>query len=164
MLSRNQSTATCFRLLRWFKLAHISIQVSTFHDGCKQGIDQQIFNRKSISRKITHPQSLFGIVYCQYSAVYTKMFNFRRITLFCLEKRLSKHKWLYFLKIWGEAWHLWPSWLRLCFGPPRKFSAYATGQVNRDFILRVLTETSSTLDVLLQYLKLINCSNCYLIC
>ena len=34
------------------------IQVCTFHDGCKQGIDQQIFNRKSISRKITHPQSL----------------------------------------------------------------------------------------------------------
>ena len=33
------------------------IQVCTFHDGCKQGIDQQIFNRKSISRKITHPQS-----------------------------------------------------------------------------------------------------------
>ena len=32
-------------------------QVCTFHDGCKQGIDQQIFNRKSISRKITHPQS-----------------------------------------------------------------------------------------------------------
>jgi len=36
----------------------IIIQVCTFHDGCKQGIDQQIFNRKSISRKITHPQSL----------------------------------------------------------------------------------------------------------
>jgi len=35
------------------------IQVCTFHYGCKQGIDQQIFNRKSISRKITHPQSLF---------------------------------------------------------------------------------------------------------
>jgi len=32
-------------------------QVCTFHDGYKQGIDQQIFNRKSISRKITHPQS-----------------------------------------------------------------------------------------------------------
>ena len=32
-------------------------KVCTFHDGCKQGIDQQIFNRKSISRKITHPQS-----------------------------------------------------------------------------------------------------------
>jgi len=25
----------------------------------KQSIDQQIFNRKSISRQITHPQSLF---------------------------------------------------------------------------------------------------------
>jgi len=35
----------------------------TFHDGCKQGIDQQIFNRKSISRKITHPQSLFHRFY-----------------------------------------------------------------------------------------------------
>ena len=31
--------------------------VCTFHDGCKQVIGQQIFNRKSISRKITHPQS-----------------------------------------------------------------------------------------------------------
>jgi len=30
--------------------------------------------------------------YYQYSAVYTKIFNFRRITLFCLEKRLWKHK------------------------------------------------------------------------
>jgi len=63
------SVSVCFRgisrlpsafvFLRWFKLAHISIQVFTSHDGCKQGIDQQIFNRKSISRKITHPQSLF---------------------------------------------------------------------------------------------------------
>jgi len=35
----------------------LSVQVCTFHDGCKQEIDQQIFNRKSISRKITHPQS-----------------------------------------------------------------------------------------------------------
>jgi len=32
-------------------------EMCTFHDGCKQGIDQQIFNRISISRKITHPQS-----------------------------------------------------------------------------------------------------------
>ena len=32
-------------------------EVCTIHDGCKQGIDQQNFNRKSISRKITHPQS-----------------------------------------------------------------------------------------------------------
>ena len=50
---------SAFVFLRWFKLAYISIQICTFHDGCKQGIDQQIFNRKSISRKITHPQSLF---------------------------------------------------------------------------------------------------------
>jgi len=35
----------------------ITMQVCTFYDGCKQGIDQQIFNRKSISRKIAHPQS-----------------------------------------------------------------------------------------------------------
>ena len=48
---------SAFVFLRWFKLAHMSIQVCTFHDGCKQGIDQQIFNKKSISRKITHPQS-----------------------------------------------------------------------------------------------------------
>jgi len=37
-----------------FKVTH---QVCIFRDGCKQGIDQQMFNRKSISRKITHPQS-----------------------------------------------------------------------------------------------------------
>ena len=36
-------------------------QVCTFHDGCKQGIYQQIFNRKSISRKIMHPQFLFHL-------------------------------------------------------------------------------------------------------
>jgi len=64
---KSTSVSVCFRgisrlpsaivFLRWFKLAHISIQVCTFHDGCKQGINQQIFNRKSISRKITHPQS-----------------------------------------------------------------------------------------------------------
>jgi len=66
---KSTGVSVCFRgnsrlpsalvFLRWFKLAHISIQVCTFHDGCKQGIDQQIFNRKSISRKITHPQSSF---------------------------------------------------------------------------------------------------------
>jgi len=64
---KSTSVSVCFRgisrlpsafvFLRWFKLAHIFIQVCTFHDGCKQGVDQQIFNRKSISRKITHPQS-----------------------------------------------------------------------------------------------------------
>ena len=34
---------------------HISMYC-TFHDGCKEGIDLQIFNRKSISCKITHTQ------------------------------------------------------------------------------------------------------------
>ena len=48
---------SAFVFLRWFKLGHISIQVCTFQNGCKQGIDQQIFNRKSISRIITHPYS-----------------------------------------------------------------------------------------------------------
>jgi len=42
------------------------------------------------------------------------MFEFRRITLFCLEKRLSKHKMTIFSKNLGGAWPLWPpSWLRL---------------------------------------------------
>ena len=31
---------SAFDFLRSFKLAHISIQAFTFHDGCKQGIDQ----------------------------------------------------------------------------------------------------------------------------
>ena len=43
----NSRLPSAFVFLRWFKLAHISIQVCTFHDGCKQGIDQQIFHRKS---------------------------------------------------------------------------------------------------------------------
>ena len=65
---KSTSVSVCFRGISrlpsafvffwWFKLAHISIQACTFHDGCKQGIDQQILNMKSISRKITHPQSL----------------------------------------------------------------------------------------------------------
>jgi len=64
---KSTSVSVCFRgisrlpsafvFLWWLKLEHISIQVCTFHDGCKQGINQQIFNRKSISRKIMHPQS-----------------------------------------------------------------------------------------------------------
>ena len=34
-------------------------QVSTLRNGFKQGIDQQIYSRKSILRKIMHPQFLF---------------------------------------------------------------------------------------------------------
>jgi len=47
------------------------------------------------------------------------MFHFRRITLFCLEKRLSKHKMtIYSTNLWGGMAPLALPWLRLCFGPP----------------------------------------------
>ena len=48
-----------FIFLRWFKLSHIGIKICSLHDKGKQGIHQYIFNRKSISAGITHPQSLF---------------------------------------------------------------------------------------------------------
>ena len=41
-----------------------------------------------------------------------KMFDFRRITLFCLEKRLSKHKMTIFSKNLGGM-APFPPWLRL---------------------------------------------------
>jgi len=69
--------------------------------------------------KIKNVQTVFGSVYCEYSAVHTKMFNFRRITLFCLEKRLSYHKMTIFATNLGEGIApLALPWLRLCFGPP----------------------------------------------
>jgi len=37
-----------------------------------------------------------------------KMFDFWRITLVCLEKRLSKHKMTIFSKHFWGAWSLWP--------------------------------------------------------
>jgi len=43
-----------------------------------------------------------------------KMFEFRRITLFCLEKRLSKHKMTIFSESLGEPWPLWPPGLHPC--------------------------------------------------
>ena len=42
------------------------------------------------------------------------MFDFRRITLFCLEKRLSKHKMTIFSKNLGDYGLFCPPWLRLC--------------------------------------------------
>jgi len=44
----------------------------------------------------------------------SKMFDFRRITLFCLEKRLSKHKMTMFSKHFGGPWPFWHPWLHLC--------------------------------------------------
>jgi len=38
----------------------------------------------------------------------SKMFDFRRITLFYLEKRLSKHKITIYSKNLGGPWPLWP--------------------------------------------------------
>jgi len=50
---KSTSVSVCFRgtsrlpsafvFLRRFKLAHISFQVCTFYDGCKQGIDHNLF-------------------------------------------------------------------------------------------------------------------------
>jgi len=51
----------CALLLSFYDDSNLHISIThLFHDdGCKQGIDQKIFSRKSMSRKITHPQSLF---------------------------------------------------------------------------------------------------------
>ena len=46
-----------------------------------------------------------------------KMFDFRQITLFSLEKRLSKHKMTIFSKNLGEHGLFRPHWLRLCHEP-----------------------------------------------
>jgi len=42
------------------------------------------------------------------------MFDFRRITLFCLENRLSKHKMTIFSINLGPCTLCPPPWLRLC--------------------------------------------------
>ena len=59
---KSTSVSVCFRgisrlpsafvFLRWFKVVHISIQVCTFHDGCKQGFDQQILIRNQFHVKL----------------------------------------------------------------------------------------------------------------
>ena len=50
------------------------------------------------------------------------MFDFRRITLFCLEKRLSKHKKTIFYKTLGGMAPWAHPWLRLCHAPLKYFS------------------------------------------
>jgi len=47
---------SAFIYLRWFKPAHICIQVTLLHRWKKQGINR-IFNRKSIWCNTTHRQS-----------------------------------------------------------------------------------------------------------
>ena len=52
----------------------------------------------------SQPKNLWG----------AKKFDFRRITLFCLEKRLSEHKMTIFSKKLGGHGPFAPPWLRLC--------------------------------------------------
>jgi len=54
--THNCDTSTISVVSLDWREKHSHMPVS-FLSRCKQGIDQQIFNRKSISRKITHPQS-----------------------------------------------------------------------------------------------------------
>jgi len=51
-----------------------------------------------------------------------KMFHFRRRTLFCLEKRLSKNKMTISSKHLRGPWPLWTPWLRLCTDTGKKNS------------------------------------------
>jgi len=48
---------SAFIFLQWFKLAHISIHVTSLHKWKKQGINHKFFNRRSISCNTTHRQS-----------------------------------------------------------------------------------------------------------
>jgi len=55
---------------------------------------------------------LFAVAFPVQKFWGARMFNFRRITLFSLEKRLSKHKMTIFSKRCRPR-PLWPPWLRL---------------------------------------------------
>jgi len=77
----------------WGENVHCSItlrkQVCTFHDGCKQGIDQQIFNRKSISRKIT----LLFATYKRYAAFFSMFLQLpmhRKTASLSLKKNITE--------------------------------------------------------------------------
>jgi len=52
-----------------------------------------------------------------------KMLDFRQISLFCLEKRLSKHKMTIFSKSLGGHSPFRPHWLRLCLETPGPLAA-----------------------------------------
>jgi len=77
-------------------------------------------------------------MYKQYSAVYTKMFNFRRITLFCLEKTPLKAQNDYiFYKFVGHDPFAPPLATTMLRVPPRKFSAHATVSLSRFLELKI---------------------------
>jgi len=73
-----------------------NIQVCTFHDGCKQGIDQQMFNRKSISRKITHPQSLRTVLKDRRCVILREIDFLLKIcwSIPCLHPSWKVHTWI----------------------------------------------------------------------
>jgi len=85
---------SAFIYLRWFKVSHIYVQVSTPHNGCKQGIDQQIVNRKSISCEITHPQSLFNRK--KWSCIWNAWCDIFSSFQSRSQKHLETHLWVKF--------------------------------------------------------------------
>jgi len=80
-----------------------------------------------------------------------KMFYFRRITLFCLEKRLSKHKMTMFSKIWGGHGAFGSSTpmqgLRLCKGTQSAMSAVLQClNILRQILLKIARSVCFVLD------------------
>jgi len=68
------------------------------------------------------------------------MFDLRRITLFCLEKRLSKHKMSIFSKkCCGGNGPFAPPWVRLCI---EMFCAKATLQTSDSSVIPVSVVTA----------------------
>jgi len=71
-----------------------------------------------------------------------KMFDFWRITLVCLEKRLSKHKMTIFSKHFWGAWSLWPPWLTAkAYGRGKRGTSYPgpVGTAAQEVIVRTLS-------------------------
>jgi len=71
-------------------------------------IRSQVWQLAPAVSSLARPKIFFG-----KNLVGAKMFDFRRIKLFCLWHRLSKHNWLYVLQILVDMVSR-PPWLRLC--------------------------------------------------
>ena len=87
-----------FDLWRTGHLAYFGSRRAIFAFGSKN-----VGSRRVASSGVAIPEIWVG----------SKMFDFRRITLFCLDKRLAKQKMTIFSKNLGGPWPLWPPWLRL---------------------------------------------------
>ena len=103
-----------FSRLQWSILTNLQMMQTLANGGgdhCAMALPSDPKNKKCMNSFWQCILSVFGIVY--------QMFNFRWITLFCLEKRLSKHKMTIFsTNLGGGMAPLALPWLRLCFGPP----------------------------------------------